>query len=829
MSMRKAATHHLLETFSPTYRYSTYMRRHTCLNRLHYYQLHSLCSTHAVPSTAHFSRSRGAHTERVPSFLEAWDSAYQEQQAQGHAADVAAATKLNLPCDHLRELVVNGEYERANTIRIEYGKQGIPIAMHPIYEEAAIHAYLRRSVKEQEACFEDWWQLVPDRALCPGGRSFDSVIEALIRSGNRHIPTLGNFVRMAASKGWVRDIQDRVLPTIVRYAVPSTALAALADALDNAHQYSETHSDDPTVNAWYSATDLISAALRSAIIGGRRNLACMIVELAFLYEVSPTPYQLAFFLRQLSGPDNAVTLARARQLIADNYWLVKQRPDELEAIELAPKFMAVGPLYYPGPLAKILRMVKNTTTSNSPPRATAIAHLLARYVRLGRTRVLRVMRKKVITRYPSLQAASLWYTAEMKFWHIYGRHDRVLDVYRRVFKRIRRQPLHTRRRMSNYAKHLDLPPIILPWRIHPSAHTQVLVWSSLARLKNNLNSLSGLYEQFLGTVDNFIAARDHVAGLKLSANDEDASESLPPALMPDSAAFTPFVIRFARLGGPKRGLSILRDMSDRHITPSQHTWFFAMRAFALAGDVAGLYEVLGAVERLGAPDWTQTLIGPQTLRHRFGPITTPLVFPCVPFYQLALRLLVRKRRYQEVAMLITRIEDLGWRPGNHPKFDRFVATFKQHTGLSREDPPTLIPIERSPSAVSAEDLDSGEDLRAGPEQTGVFQSRAQEVGIGKTTIEPWLTTWLKRDQLWQRQVVNISRRGGSGARVQWRQRRLARFQVQHAAGVSSSGPANALLDAEINKLKDQDFLDEELHEELVHDDQSVGRARTKRV
>lgn len=598
-----------------------------------------------------------------------------------------------MPCDPLRELVARRQWDRADAIRIEYGKHGIPIALHPIYEDAAINAYLEEGSREDGGHFEDWWQLVPDRSLCPGGRSFEAVINALMHRQSKHIPTLHSFIRIAASKGWIRDVQDAVLPFAVRHSTPRSSMALLVDVLDNAQGYVQKHAHDPTVNAHFSGGDLLSTALRSAIIAGRQQLALMIVELAFVYQVAVDRYQLAYFAKSLKTAKAEDVLLRVRQLVADNYWLVGYRPEELDTMDLRPGYVSKGPTAYRAPLPLVVRIISRNILTNSPPRATAIAHFIARYLRQGRTRAILGFRRKVIHSPRLNQTASLWFTAEMKFWLLYGRHDMVLKVYSTVFTSPGLPPdlinralspgrQLARKRLSNYAEHLQLPPINIPWRLFPSSHAQVMAWSALTRMEHDHDSLQTLYQRFLIVVDSFIAARDGTLAEDEEEHSPEALKSLRPSLMPDSSHFTPFVIRFARLSGPHRAITVLRDMAARGISPGQHAWFYALRAHTQAEDLQGAYDILAAVEQLGSPDWDAVLAPSnkdretRSIRHRFGAVTTPQVFPTIQFYQLVLRLLVRRKRYDEAEELVRRVEQMGYVPGRHRKFDTFVAAMR---------------------------------------------------------------------------------------------------------------------------------------------------------
>lgn len=481
--------------------------------------------------------------------LEPWTAAYDAWDlASSQVKNEANEPMDNLPCARIRKLIVAGDFERAEAIRNEFTAQGISIAKHMVYEEAALDA-LRAS---RFASFRYWWTHVPDRALMPGGRSFDNLLTALAAHGHAATMTMIKFVMLAASKGWLREVQLDLIPYIVHTARPAYSLAVIAGALENAERYVADHPDDPWVHASLRKASLVGAALHMAILDGRRNLALMIVEVGFLHNCCPPHRLLHFLLRELKKSVEFAALERARELIAQHLWLIGRTVYELEHFDSRPRtYISAGPFAIREPLPVVLR-VMSRITGHEPPRATAIAHFLTRYTRVGRMRAVHLLRRKIAAFAPDARPLSLWLTAELKFWMLHGRHDRAIQYYAAYFLphgvpkaimasflKLADDPEHTAKYSTE--PYLDkLQPMPRRWRIWPSSHSQALLWSAFARASPDLQTLEWVYQGLLQIVGHFRTVNEELAGARMQeimdALSTHAHEGARPQEMSNEAA-----------------------------------------------------------------------------------------------------------------------------------------------------------------------------------------------------------------------------------------------------------------------------------------------------
>lgn len=412
----------------------------------------------------------------------------------------------DLPCAGIRRLIIDGEYERAEELRDEFMERRIGIAKHNIYETAAIEALNAG----RRASFRTWWLHVPDRSLMPGGRSFKAVLHALCSKGSWVVATMIKFVLLAASKGWLQDVQADLVPFIVHRARPAYSLAMLAGVLENAQRYQQKHARDPSVHARVDRSSVVGTALHAAIIDGRRQLVLLILELAFTHNATPPRRALQIVLRAFRRAGEQEALDSARKLIDDNHPAVGVTAAELEALSFDDQnYIATGPLFLRVPLPQMLRQLKQALFSTTPPHATVIAHFIARYLRVGRYRAIEILRRRAAYCKHDIRPLSLWMTAELKFWMIYGRYDRAIVFYISYFlplgipARVEKRHLHIamdpdkhmRRRPQPHIERLE--PMNRARQIWPSTHAQAMLWSAFARQTDDLDTLEWTYQHLL--------------------------------------------------------------------------------------------------------------------------------------------------------------------------------------------------------------------------------------------------------------------------------------------------------------------------------------------
>ncbi|EJD51248.1 hypothetical protein AURDEDRAFT_149880 [Auricularia subglabra TFB-10046 SS5] len=668
--------------------------------------------------------------------FETWTEPYDRWNSVTTARDRDPGYQVQLPCTTLRTLIVKGEYERANNIRLEYETRAVPIMKHQVYEQAAIAALQLKNHQD----FLDWFNLVPDRALVPGGRSFDTIFSSLTELGPVNISTIIKWALLAAGKGYLRDIGPFIVPYVVYKARSNFSFAMVAGLLENARLYEQRHSHDPTVNASFHASDVVSDALSSAAMGGRKYLGTMLVELALAIGVAPSDSSIAIFMHDLRKGEEVELHHRLTSAVDAHSGLIGKTSTQIEKLNIRRHpIVSTGPMYYALELPRVLRIISSTILTNRPPTTTALAHFIARYTLLGRFRAVFMLRRKVL-RAPSLGSKGLWFAAEMKFWLMYGRYDRVVQSYSTYFLRtgIPRGVLQRFLELSATGppasagklaimRLYSLRPLPIPWKLVASSHVHAMLWSAFARLAPDLHALEETYRDLLEVVDHFIESRDDLHGAVYNAdpvtldgqqangaastdNDDHAKplppnirqatrqlaqsrlprdeggkaawRSLPPVMMPDASVFSPFINRFASLVGPQRALQVLRDLHARNMAPGLQTWYYIERAFVRAGDLPGALRVLATVEGFGPPDWKRFELVKTRVRTRFGamspsaPAFTQGV-ASVHFYQIILKRMVSKQMFDDAERFLGRMEALGYRPGFHPEFDLVVARFKE--------------------------------------------------------------------------------------------------------------------------------------------------------
>lgn len=693
--------------------------------------------------------------------FETWAEPYDRWNSVSTARDRDLGYQVQLPCSTLRSLIANEEYERANNIRLEYETRAVPIMKHQIYERAALEALTRREHQD----FLDWFSLVPDRALVPGGRSFEAVFAVLTELGSVNIATVIKWALLAASKGYLRDIGHFIVPYVVYKAQPTFSLALVAGLLENARLYEQRHSHDPTVNASFPAAEVLSDALSSAAMGGRKYLGTMFLELAFSIGVAPSDYSIAIFMHDLRKGGERLLHRRLARAIDAHSGLVGKTFAQIHHLKLSREpIISTGPMYYALELSQVLRIINSTILTMRPPTATAIAHFIARYTLLGRFRAIFMLRRKVL-RAPHRGSIGLWFAAEMKFWLMYGRYDRVVQSYSTYFLR-RGIPHDLLKRFRDLAAEgpperagklaitrlYSLRPLRIPWKLVPSSHVQTMLWGAFAHLSRDADALEETYQELLAVVDGFIESRDDLYGAVhnadtvsldaqrspgADASDKDDNDSrlptnvrraarelavadvpnddrgkaawrsLPPIMMPDASAFSPFINRFASLAGPQRALQVLRDLHARNIAPGLQTWYYIERAFVRSGDLPGALRVLETVEGFGAPDWEAFELPKTRVRTRFGAIsprepTFVQGVATVHFYQIILKRMISRHMLDEAERFLARMEALGYRPGFHPDFDLLVARFKDQLADRRNGIIVGWQPSADPSAIASE-------------------------------------------------------------------------------------------------------------------------------
>jgi hypothetical protein len=185
----------------------------------------------------------------------------------------------------------------------------------------------------------------------------------------------------------------------------------------------------------------------------------------------------------------------------------------------------------------------------------------------------------------------------------------------------------------------------------------------MIKLASDLTALEHLYQRFLESLDKLRQGTDSRSTLELD---------VPPVLFPDSAFFTPFIIRFAELASPQRAMSLIDDMKRYDIAPCIDTWNFIQKVYFRHENVIAVKWVLDWLRQNGPPVWG-FMKKQSPLRNRIGPTRLGDARPLMPLgvmYTRVVKLLAKRGDIESAKALMQDCLDHGYKIGSLPMLEK---------------------------------------------------------------------------------------------------------------------------------------------------------------
>ncbi|OBZ67587.1 hypothetical protein A0H81_12392 [Grifola frondosa] len=659
-------------------------------------------------STPHLSEETPAMMElkKLPYPSTPLDPSLFEEMSEEyvHAGEGIRSTAPDNPSQLLIGLVRQKKFSDADRVYGELKEMGVSIKPNAVYQFAAIESLYTdyASPQDRASAFVKWVSLIPRKDML-------DVIPIIMRTFLTHhtildLPLLAQFALIVASKGFANVVARQIIPHLVRYTSPAVFASFLDAFRISAWTFIESSNPGGDSSFWFPIhlTSWYGYAIRGHCLAGRPVEAFNILQSARSLDIGITHFTYDFLtasLRKVQDEEKISVVESLRRVQAGSSFKSREARKASPAPANAALDHLVATANKPAPpnLAFVARLLKAVFSVSLPIPSGALASLMRHYASAGRFTALRRLRDKAYkTR--SRQVISTWALGEM-LYHlrrgeknlviaIFAEHFQVVGVPLRVFKYISR----TERRLLRDVLppgflHVVLPRYRIEQRMWPSTHHTALIWRAAILFTESRESLEKLYQQLLTQVASTREPSNSatLSDLPATAEPDDTDyfefhgypAPAPPPILFDSAHFNAFVHAFAHRLGPPRAAQVIIDMYRLGISPSTETLNILAGAFARAGNMTKLNQLLDRMDG-GDHDVNQD---DQRLEEPNPPVETvpsrqhasALPRADVVTYTAVIRWLFERKYYEDAAQMAQRLKTkTGYIFGTNPITDQVL-------------------------------------------------------------------------------------------------------------------------------------------------------------
>lgn len=499
--------------------------------------------------------------------------------------------------DTLASLVLNGDFQAAESLRKEMISHRIPIPHDILYLRAALHAITMRRpkgcAKERLDAFEAWLSLAPDRN--EEWHAFHDIRQRLFLSMDHlNLTLVYRFGLALASKGYYSgNAAMQVVGTLARYATLAVLERYLREIENASRSY---HFKRDTVPPPDSLASAYSLSIRTVALCGKGEAALVLVSLAHSRGIRIPDFTLNIAAKQ--APDPKLAIDRIRAVCPS--WTMQDmntRPIRVDCETIPAEHTADIAV-----LAARLRSLRTAIRSSCPPSPRALHNFITSYQSLGRARALPLLRS-LACRY-SPKSASTWVFTEMLHHRTRRESIHLLFVFAHYFhlvgvpqKTLLSLIRGTRGRQAGkeYVKRWVVSPCPGTGKLWPSAYHTALVWEAIVAL-SSWKETERLYALLLFLVRK---SRRPEPAPSPEPERQDVEADRPRVQLPpdtyDAAHFSPFVSWWARRNSARAG-NVLWDMVRLGIDPTVVQWSMVARGYAQHDDSGVALRILDRVE-----------------------------------------------------------------------------------------------------------------------------------------------------------------------------------------------------------------------------------------
>lgn len=547
------------------------------------------------------------------------------------------------------------DYAGAIALRRDLEALHTPIIPRDAYAKVAQHLLKSPDTSDPYA-FLQWCELLPSMrqpwskpgTIPPG---VDQILSRLLRRPEA-IDLLFRFSVLAVRKGMARWVAIPAISHITRYSTPeisSKLLAELVNAASSGAAQSGASTIPPKVIRRWNNT-----FVRTLCLSGRLDAA----------------YQ------------SIVALHSNRRTLSPNaYRIVAEELEQLgrlnESNHVRTLFEDAGFLrpYFPTRVSNHIRTVPIPRESYSKQRRWIKTRViagrnisvtdLASFMKSTNCRgTLLTLKHRLLKLSPKIHRKSVlcaWATAEMQLCRFENRHADVLSVFQSNFL-----PVGLTTQLLHELGIQNAPSgDEYSQGIWPPSEAIALASSSaavLAASHANHETLEKCYSYFLQSCN----------------PTSNMLFQLPPAMLPDAAAFQPWIGAFAQRGGPDSVVRIMKNMRELGIPPTVKTWNALAKAYVLNREWEIAKSIVMRMEK--SLDEGSSSGASSRLRNRVGPIADWGFPPTnTSTYYLLLRELLITNQTSAAKELANMLEQNSYR-SNDSKLNSLLRLVEREPG-----------------------------------------------------------------------------------------------------------------------------------------------------
>jgi hypothetical protein len=220
----------------------------------------------------------------------------------------------------LAQLIVNGDFARAENLRRELLDGNVQIKRDVIYADAAVHAWQTKVAEERTEAFYAWFSLFPSAVLGNIRRCRSTLFDVKRRlfSEPTDLNTLACFALVASRKGFANYVCVDIFTHVARFSSPGVS-SSFFDACEKAAlafyaRFKRDTKENSSFSIW-EAENHHNAYVRSLCLAGHLDAAVERISHILNKDIPITSFTWVVFLETLShvGREDLLEIVRKQR------------------------------------------------------------------------------------------------------------------------------------------------------------------------------------------------------------------------------------------------------------------------------------------------------------------------------------------------------------------------------------------------------------------------------------------------------------------------------------------------------------------------------------